>query len=386
MAEYLVPQRKDAIEALLQGLGVVAQFKGLSSTAKQHAQTLELEKQKEQRLLDQQNDKKSAIRSMFGESGGIQPPATGEQPAGGLTKPAQGKFGPVTTPEQAIGLDLEPKDLINFQIQQQKEQRDQAKEKRDEARATQETKKTDLQMQYLQKQIQAQAQKITADRGIKLSEGEKAVDKKFSQSYADFVLNGGAESVNNNLAQLRDVDKKLQTEKGLTGTREGLLSAIPVVGGGIRKVTSPESVATQQQVEEIIVGNLKSILGAQFTEKEGKEFVARAYDPSLPQDINRQKLQRAIKKMEDMRDAKIASSQYFEEYGTLKGFKGVSADQIAKASANEKESLSQKSSSVAASQSDTTKEQVQKLPVGGTFQKSGKTYRKIGDGKYQEVR
>jgi hypothetical protein len=151
-----------------------------------------------------------------------------------------------------------------------------------------------------------------------LTPGEKRVDQTFAKSYEDFVLSGGAADFEKNLEQLRGVQRELQSgKKNLTG---------PVLGRMPDAVTSfshPEAVDARQRVEEVVQRNLRIILGAQFTQKEGENLIARAYNPALDEATNAKRLARLISSMEKMKDAKLKAMDYFERHGTMKGFKGT---------------------------------------------------------------
>ena len=68
--------------------------------------------------------------------------------------------------------------------------------------------------------------------------------------------------------------------------------------------------------------NLRLILGAQFTEKEGQRLIARAYNPSLSEQENAKRVRNLIKQMQSAAEAKASAARYFEENGTLAGWKG----------------------------------------------------------------
>lgn len=150
-----------------------------------------------------------------------------------------------------------------------------------------------------------------------LTPGEKRVDQTFAKSYEDFVLSGGAADFDKNLKQMREVQKELTSGENLTG---------PVLGrmpDAVTSFTHPKAVDARQRVEEVVQRNLRIILGAQFTQKEGENLIARAYNPALDEATNAKRLQRLISSMEKMRDAKIQAMDYFERHGTMKGFRGT---------------------------------------------------------------
>ena len=149
-----------------------------------------------------------------------------------------------------------------------------------------------------------------------LTEGEKAVDKAFAKDYADFVTGGGSASVSKNIEQLKVVKEALKTQQA-TGPLIGTLSR------GMREVVNPAGQELQDTVEEVVQSNLRLVLGAQFTEKEGERLIARAYNPRLGEEVNAKRIERLMTQIEEAAKAKALAGQYYEEHGTLKGFKGT---------------------------------------------------------------
>lgn len=159
--------------------------------------------------------------------------------------------------------------------------------------------------------------------GLKLTKGEEAVDKKFATEYNDFILAGGSADISKSVTDLNDVI----TQLGQTDTASGPL--IGKVPKGIRDVITPGGAAIQDKIENVVQRSLRTVLGAQFTEAEGKQLLARAYNPSQPESENIKRVQSLAKAIELAGQAKLAAANYFEENGTMKGFKGASQVNIA---------------------------------------------------------
>ena len=175
-----------------------------------------------------------------------------------------------------------------------------------------------------------EAYKIVSEGFIKppsissnLSVAEKAVDKEFAKTYGELVVDGGAADVKKNLNALRAVAKNLPTTDRLTG---------PIVGripDAMAAFVNPQSVAARENVEEVVQRNLRVILGAQFTNEEGKRLIARAYNPTLSEGENAKRLNSLISAMDGMLNAKMQAADYYERNGTLKGFRGAAQFSIA---------------------------------------------------------
>ena len=150
----------------------------------------------------------------------------------------------------------------------------------------------------------------------KQSKGQDAIDKEFAKTFVSWET-GGKADVTKNLTQLKSVAQRLASGKeNLTG------AAIGRVPDLIKAATHPEAIDVRDQVEEVVQRNLREILGAQFTEKEGIRLIARAYNQNLDEDVNLRRVNRLIEQIQKGAEAKQASVDYFGEHDTLKGFKG----------------------------------------------------------------
>ncbi|MPY72158.1 MAG: hypothetical protein GEU92_19025 [Alphaproteobacteria bacterium] len=153
--------------------------------------------------------------------------------------------------------------------------------------------------------------------GGSLSPGQKKSDQEAAGTYNAFVTEGGFADARKGIAQLRGVREKLKTSDSLTGAFVGNIPR------SVRTVVAPESVTVQDQVEEVVQRNLRLILGAQFTAAEGERLIQRAYNPALSEAENGKRIDRLLKAMEDAYTAKTQAMQYFEQNGTMTGYKGA---------------------------------------------------------------
>ncbi len=149
-----------------------------------------------------------------------------------------------------------------------------------------------------------------------LTPGQIAVDKNFAKDYEDFVTAGGYSDVQKNVKQLKQAATSLGKTDSATGPLVGL---VPKIG---RDIISPEGASIQDSVEEVVQRNLRLVLGAQFTENEGKQLLARVYNPRQPESVNKARVERLANQIAEAAKAKAEAGDYFEEHGTLKGFKG----------------------------------------------------------------
>ena len=148
--------------------------------------------------------------------------------------------------------------------------------------------------------------------------GETAVDKAYAKTYESDIVSGGLADAEKNLAALRSVQGTLKDKNGpnLTGP---ILGRLPDI---VTAFTNPDAVNMRDRVEEVVQRNLRVILGAQFTNEEGKRLIARAYNPALSEEQNAQRIGALVAAMDQALQAKKAGAAYFEQNGTLRGFKG----------------------------------------------------------------
>lgn len=148
--------------------------------------------------------------------------------------------------------------------------------------------------------------------------GQQALDRNFAKDYNEFVATGGAADVKKGLTQLREVSDALGTKgNDYTGPIRGMLP------DKVRAFTNPEAIDAKNNVEEVVQRNLRLVLGAQFTEKEGQALIKRAYNDQLSPEQNKKRLGRLISQIEQAAEAKARAAEYFEQNGTLQGFKGT---------------------------------------------------------------
>ena len=156
----------------------------------------------------------------------------------------------------------------------------------------------------------------TVDTGKTLSPGQKKTDEIFAEKYVGYNAAGGYADNQKQIEQLKEVSAQLGQNGNLTG---------PVVGNmpdAVLQIANPAAIAARERVEEVVQRNLRTVLGAQFTEKEGERLIKRAYNPSLSEAENKKRVDALITQMEAANDSMLSSSKYYEQNGTLKGWQG----------------------------------------------------------------
>jgi hypothetical protein len=157
---------------------------------------------------------------------------------------------------------------------------------------------------------------VTVNTGDQSSVGWNAIDKAYGQEFLDWNRDSG--DMIGQLAQLESVLTKLeQPDADLTGAVIGLAPEWYTL------LTNPDAIGAKERVAEVVQRNLKLILGGQFSEKEGKQLIDRAYNPGLDEKENIARLKRLILQMQAGVEARNAMNDYFSTNGTLKGYEGV---------------------------------------------------------------
>lgn len=158
-------------------------------------------------------------------------------------------------------------------------------------------------------------QEAAMPKPVPLTKGEEARDTEFAKEYADWVNSGGSATVSRNLGTLRDQLPKLEGSGTISG---GIMGRLP---DPVRQFINPDSINVQDNTENAVMGALKQILGAQFTQAEGERFLARSYNPKVDEGENAGRIRRAETELSDKAWAKGDSARYFNRKGTLKGHK-----------------------------------------------------------------
>jgi hypothetical protein len=150
---------------------------------------------------------------------------------------------------------------------------------------------------------------------LNLTPAQEAIDKKFADTYLDWQSGGGSDMIGN-MAQLDTVLQQLEQGKPLTGPMIGVQPDL------LLAITNPSASDAQGRVYEVAQRNLKAILGGAFTEREGRDVIKRVFDPLLPPEQNASRVRKLIQQMSVAAAQKQAMVEYYEEKGTLQGYKG----------------------------------------------------------------
>lgn len=154
----------------------------------------------------------------------------------------------------------------------------------------------------------------------KLNTAEKAVDTKFGKEYADYFAGGGINSLEKNVEELDRAIKIIEQSK--EGDTSGKVIGLADKTGQLTFV-SPLAADVKDIIGGVAQSNLRQVLGGQFAAKEGEALLQRAYDTGQTKENNLKRLRALYSQASKTVADKKAAAQYYEQFGTLKGFKGT---------------------------------------------------------------
>jgi hypothetical protein len=147
------------------------------------------------------------------------------------------------------------------------------------------------------------------------SDGQKVLDREFSKDFNEWQTRNKA-GVEKNLDLLRQTKQTLEKRKNdMVGTSGRITGRLPDF------LRSEESIRLREDVHRAVQATLRATLGAQFTEKEGERIMNASYNEKLSPAENIKKIDAAIKELENNVRVMDDRANYFEENGTLVGYR-----------------------------------------------------------------
>jgi len=155
------------------------------------------------------------------------------------------------------------------------------------------------------------------------------IEQKMDEHYADVLVDwntGGQSDWQKNQQQINNIADILDSPEGedLTGYLLGITPKWVLEG------FNPEAVDAQELVEEVVQRNLRIVLGAQFTEKEGERLIQRAYNRKLPASMNAARVRRLSQLLEGRAQQMQSLNEHVQQNRTAAGWNGtlVSVEQM----------------------------------------------------------
>ena len=147
----------------------------------------------------------------------------------------------------------------------------------------------------------------------------EAVDKNFAQLYVDWKAGGNVNAARN-ITQISGVLQSIASGQQVSGPVLGLIP------GFVQAFTNPNAVDAQENVAGVVQQSMKEIMGTQFTEREGAQLIARAFNPQLSPEVNARRLAMLMEQLKGQAKAKQSMVDYIDLNGTLTGYIGPRVD------------------------------------------------------------
>jgi hypothetical protein len=157
------------------------------------------------------------------------------------------------------------------------------------------------------------------------------IDKKYIPSYLDWTGSGRA-TFDKNMQLMEGAKNELtqMTEQWGLFDEPGKIQAI------VPDAAMSERVKTlMQDVQSTALASLRAALGSQFTEKEGERIQAMSFDPNLSPEANLKKLESSVQYLRDVAKDAEDKAGFYEEHGTLKGWKSGNQSSVSSESPKE---------------------------------------------------
>jgi len=286
-------QERDPFDLVLKGLQVASNVFGIKSSVQQGRVAELREKQLGQQIAAGEVKAKQQERMAELQEAGIQTPEQFSkqyfQVPGNDAESFKKKFGDIPLVSVQVGTGTDAPEILGVDKETFKAFKSEQRKAAEGAKAPDEVPK------------------VVAD-----------VDKVFGKEYSKYVSGGEKSKSDNTIRQLEETIA--HAEKNLSGS-----FGSRVVGGllpdAARTLMTPEDKAIEDDLKTVAQTSLKQILGAQFTEKEAKQLLDRAFNPAQTKTENLRRMRRLVTSLKAHAQAKNASMEFFAEHNTIQGFK-----------------------------------------------------------------
>jgi len=150
--------------------------------------------------------------------------------------------------------------------------------------------------------------------------GQEMYEKKIAEDLVNWENVGQADAMTE-LQKLRDAAKMLEdVSKG----KSSLNLSGNVYGRLPEFFKSNDALGVQQRIQSAAMGALKATLGSQFTQREGEQVQAFAFDPKVDEKENLRRVNELLKRAETVAAVRNAQFKHFQENGrSMAGWKGA---------------------------------------------------------------
>lgn len=176
------------------------------------------------------------------------------------------------------------------------------------------------QMELAAELEKAQIQK--AGKGApRASVAQDAIDRNYAQQYVEYNALGGYSSTQKGIQELEEAISELKKYEKDTFGVTGKWTAITP------DLLSSKREEIRAKIEAAVQNTLKPILGSQFAMREGEQVLRRAFDPKQEESVNIDRATKELQRLKERAEAAEATKNYYEKYGTLRGYVAPSGAQ-----------------------------------------------------------
>lgn len=147
------------------------------------------------------------------------------------------------------------------------------------------------------------------------SEGQKAVDKDYAKDYNEFS-GGGETKALDAIKKLSDYKTQLSGDNGFIQAGGG-----PIAGSLSDAFRTQASIAQRDAIVSAANSALKATFGGQLSDGERKALANEFYNDKLSNEENLKIIDRKIQELQNGVATQKQKSRYFEQNGTLTGFR-----------------------------------------------------------------
>ena len=149
-----------------------------------------------------------------------------------------------------------------------------------------------------------------------VTEGQKAVDKKYATDYNEFTSKGQV-NVKNSISKLESLAAEMEKDQGLTESGGGrIASVLPDV------MRDRDAIRRRDAARNEANRTLKALFPGALSDAEREAAAKEFYNDALNNEENAKILRQKIADLKSGLSQELTKAQYYEKHGTLKGFSG----------------------------------------------------------------
>lgn len=179
--------------------------------------------------------------------------------------------------------------------------------------------------------LEAEKNKNQAKNPAMLTPAQKAADMAFGKEYPEWSTTG-LTSAEKSIRDLESVRNKVAPKTN--EHPEGAIVDETITGGwrgalpqGLKPYLNPESEKIKQQISGALMPSLKVLFPGAVSDDERRALIDQAWNDRLSPEANVANIDSMLKQMKGRLDQAKSQAQYYEDQGTLAGWKYAPATQ-----------------------------------------------------------